>query len=471
MLSLLAIDRSRLAVVTCGSGPSKSWWAPRAGVDWAVYVPPQTTHIKLVCMTKLACGQYATAWATTAKVESIGAKADNRVDVYRRFKWIPRVDTIALAGNVTLSKYTPSAGGAAPSSPWFAFKSTHSPLYIQNVELGCPQLGYLSPAVAADYNSAQMWCACCGLAAIIANYDGETPMDDDAADMMLAVSLRSIYPKYVTEKNIHGKAYDVRDPIGLSMLTNNDCDGAAILVCQFYNNVRALLPGEIAAADASDAVKRIATQLARRAHAYSSEPALVFGMALSPSKGPYSAPFGHAWVALVAIDPARPNLHIEATAPLGVLRGGVPPKGFGRVYAAGEYPPSIKGVDARGVRAFEPWMYRETWAVISIGYSVLFKAYPPWTEHVKWDTEPHSTAAAAARLGVEERLYPTLPLRPDDGATSAPVRSEHITDFKQFDRAIGVGWLLGGDAAAAKTDWVVQCGPFVAIDVFVSPPE
>jgi len=437
--------------------------------QWQLELPPLSSHVKMVCMTKLKCGQYATAWATTAVVEPTGAVTESELVAHRRHRW-RRAAKVVVTGAANLRPYVP-VRPASPSVPWFSFKSTHDPQTFQNVENGCAQLGYLSPALPADCDIATLWCACCALAGIVANYDGVTPMDDDTADMMLAVSLRSIYPKYVTERDIDGKEYDVRDPLGMSMLTNNDCDGAAILVCQFYNNVRALLPAQIAAADASDVVKAIATRLAQRAHAYESRAALVFGMAKSPSKGPDSASFGHAFVALISIDPTKPNLHIEATAPLVVDRAGAwPPPGFGRVYPAGKYPESIKGIDARGVRAFEQWMYCEAWVAISTDYSRLFEKYPPWNEQHKWDTSAAVTKSAE-RPGVELRLYPTLALCSDDDTTASLVRAEHITDFSQFNRAIGVTWLLGGDCAKAKTTWVVQCGPFVAVELHTAPPE
>jgi hypothetical protein len=74
--------------------------------------------------------------------------------------------------------------------------------------------------------------------------------------LLLSVALRAVYPKYVSEFNCDGKPVDVRDPIGMTMMSNRDCDGAAMLICQFYNNVRALTPAARGRRHASEGARR-----------------------------------------------------------------------------------------------------------------------------------------------------------------------------------------------------------------------
>jgi hypothetical protein len=441
MLSLAAEPRSRLAVACKTPARTFYGWAERSPSGrWQYALPADARAVNLVCMTQLPGLQYATKWAAAATVVGparVGAVVQSEIPRYTwRANWRAKcTGVVRPVAPFILREHRPEPVPAAPSR-WLGFDMTCLPHGKLSAANGWPPLGYLSPAMPRQGSAARLWCQCAGLAAIITGYDGVTPLGPDTQDLLLSVALRAVYPKYVSEFNCDGKPVDVRDPIGMTMMSNRDCDGAAMLICQFYNNVRALTPTAIRRAAGSPLIAGLAAELAARAQTAYREAVIVLGKARSPSKGPRGASFGHCWAALLPAAAGQPLLHVESTAPLCARRPGAawPPAGFTRVYGVGDYPTPSPGVDYHGVREFEQWMYFKTWWAIGATFSAnLHNA--PWNEDLTWEQPP--PAPHARELVEALKLMPILPLETLASCADAAADTADIVSLAAYDSVTG----------------------------------
>lgn len=462
MISLPAEASSRLAVVCKTPTHSTHGWADRSPHGKWSFAPADGTHaINLVCVTQLDDLQYATRWASLIDIVGSARKViQSEVPKYRLIPTQrPKCTGVARILSPFVMRERPAERVEhSTASPWHNFSLTWYPHSTLNAAAGWPPVGYMSPAIPAVQSPPEIWCQCVGIAAVISGYDGRTALTDDTEDLLLAMALRAIYPKYVREVNCSGNPVDVRDPIGLTMLSNRDCDGAAMLVCQFYNNVRALTPASIQAATDSPLISRIAVALATRARQKYGEAVLVFGRARSPSKGPKSESFGHCWAALLPSSGGR-LLHVEATAPLCARRGEWPPPGFSRVFKVGSYPGPVAGIDYRGVREFEQWMYFETWMIIGAAFSVKMNS-APWSESIAY-TRPPQAAYPRYLLDIL-KLMPIQPLDTLEGCPAAITDAARIQSLDAYRDVVGfTSAPVGG--FTENTDDTIGAGKVVVV--------
>lgn len=452
MLSLASEPGCKLAVVCQTPERTHHGWAEQtAGGRWQHRLPGGVSQINLVCMTQLPDLQYATKWASAATVVGPAKGVlQSEIPAYRwRSGWRAKCTGVARPlAPVVLREYDPPATPTPPCH-WLGFDMTCLPRSRLSAAAGWPPLGYLSPAVPKRGSVARLWCQCVGLAAVIAGYDGVAPLGADGLDLLLAVALRAIYPKYVSEFNSDGKPIDVRDPIGMTLMSNRDCDGAAMIICQFYNNARALTPTAIRRAGASATVTALAVALSARARNAYREAVILLGMARSPSKGPKSGSFGHCWAALLG----DRTLHIESTAPLCARPAGGrpwPPPGFSRVYPAGEYPAPTAGVDYHGVREFEQWMYFKAWWMIGAGFAADLRGQP-WNESIEWTRPPPVPHAAETLQAL--KLMPILPLETLASCAGAGIDTAEIESLADFATVTGfTSAPVGGFAPGAAPE-------------------
>ena len=468
MLSLPAEASSRLAFVCKTSTHSTHGWADRSPHGKWSFAPVDGTHtINLVCVTQLDDLQYATRWASLIDiVGNARGIVQSEVPKYRLVpSRTPKCTGVArILSPFVIREHPAERVAQSNASSWHNFNLTWYPHSMLNATAGWPPVGYMSPATPAVQSPPQIWCQCVGIAAVISGYDGRTALTDDTKDLLLAMALRAIYPKYVQEVNCSGNPVDVRDPIGLTMLSNRDCDGAAMLVCQFYNNVRALTPASIRAATDSPLISGIAVTLAQRARQMYSEAVLVFGHARSPSKGPRSKPFGHCWAALLPCSGGC-LLHIEATAPLCARRGEWPPPGFSRVFKVGSYPDPIPGVDYSGVREFEQWMYFETWMMIGATFSTAM-GNTPWSESIAY-TRPPRAEYPSYLLDIL-KMMPIQPLDTVDGCPPAITDTSRIQSLADYVDVTGFTSAPVGGFAKNTTD-TIGAGKVIVVKLHRGP--